>query len=75
MESKAKEIGFKNSGRLGAVKNLGLSLRLPGFDAKGTQGLPEPSYRISEDYRNHLIEMEQQKERARTEAQRLQFNR
>lgn len=75
MESKVRETGFRNGGRLGAVKNLGLSLRLPGFNQNAMPGIPEPTSKASEDYQNHLAEMQHLRARVRAEAQRLQFNR
>jgi hypothetical protein len=75
METKGKVTGFKNSGRFGAIKNFGLSLRMAGFNTKTLSGIPESTYISSEDCHNHLIEMEYQKSRTRAEAQRFQYNR
>lgn len=75
MDSKVKEIRPWNSGRFGAIKNLGLSLRIAGFNSRTMPGIPESTYASSKEGRSHLIDVDCQKSRARTEAQRLQYNR
>jgi hypothetical protein len=75
MKSEINEIVNGNNGRFGAIKDIGLTLKLPGFNVETRPGLPEAAYRISEGCRNHLTEVEYQKARARTEVQRFQFNR
>jgi len=76
MESEMNETTNKNNQRLGIIKNLGFSLRLLGFPIKAIKGVTADSaYKISEDYRVHVNEIEYQKARALAEAQRLQSNR
>ena len=73
---KSKEIVNRKNGRLGAIRNLEISLKLPEFSMKTMKGIPgDPAYLTSDDYRAQTLEMDYQRTRARTEAQRKQFNR
>jgi hypothetical protein len=76
MESEMNEITNKRNRRLGIIKNLGFSLKLPGFPIKAIKGVTgDSAYKISEDYRVHMNEIEYRKARVLAEAQRLQSNR
>ena len=76
MKSKMDEIVNRNEGRFGAIKNLGITLKLLGFHAPDINGkIGDIAYKASGDYRAHAIVMEQQKATALVESRMLQFNR
>jgi hypothetical protein len=74
MGSRVKEIGLE-SRRFGAVKSLGLLLKLPGFRGEAAEGVPGYSAMDRETCRSQLLEIECQKARAKADAQRAQISR
>jgi hypothetical protein len=75
MESKVKEILPGNSTRFGALKSLGISLKIARCDPRAVPGIPTSAYASSKECHSHLIEVECQRSRAMTEVQKFRYNR
>jgi len=76
MKSEINEIMNRNNGRIGAIKNFGISLKLHGFHSSAISGnVGDSAYRISGDYRARVIETEHWKAATLAESRMLQVNR